>query len=71
MRTLLLIVIIQKRTSAANRTRTCDILVNSQTLYQLSYGGTLVALLNMSKYVLNVFIREETEVSQLTYPYWN
>ena len=26
---------------AANRARTCDILVNSQTLYQLSYGGTL------------------------------
>ena len=24
---------------APNRTRTCDILVNSQTLYQLSYGG--------------------------------
>ena len=30
----------QKTRSAANRTRTCDILVNSQTLYQLSYGGT-------------------------------
>lgn len=26
--------------SAANRTRTCDMLVNSQPLYQLSYGGT-------------------------------
>ena len=25
---------------AANRTRTCDMLVNSQPLYQLSYGGT-------------------------------
>ena len=26
--------------NAANRTRTCDMLVNSQPLYQLSYGGT-------------------------------
>lgn len=28
--------------NAANRTRTCDMLVNSQPLYQLSYGGTVV-----------------------------
>ncbi|GEM_PF-1605879 len=32
---------------AANRTRTCDMLVNSQPLYQLSYGGTQV-LYNVS-----------------------
>ncbi len=28
-----------KQEAPPNRTRTCDILVNSQTLYQLSYGG--------------------------------
>ena len=26
---------------AANRARTCDIMVNSHALYQLSYGGIL------------------------------
>ena len=30
---------------AANRTRTCDMLVNSQPLYQLSYGGTRISAL--------------------------
>ncbi len=30
----------KRKTNAANRTRTCDMLVNSQPLYQLSYGGT-------------------------------
>ena len=35
---------------AANRARTCDILVNSQTLYQLSYGGTL-------RYCLCIYLR--------------
>lgn len=29
----------KNKNSAANRTRTCDMLVNSQPLYQLSYGG--------------------------------
>lgn len=29
----------KNKRSAANRTRTCDMLVNSQPLYQLSYGG--------------------------------
>lgn len=27
--------------SSPNRTRTCDILINSQTLYQLSYKGII------------------------------
>ena len=31
--------------NAANRTRTCDMLVNSQPLYQLSYGGTRISAL--------------------------
>ena len=34
-----------KQQSAANRTRTCDMLVNSQPLYQLSYGGTRISAL--------------------------
>lgn len=34
-----------QKESAANRTRTCDMLVNSQPLYQLSYGGTRISAL--------------------------
>ncbi len=34
-----------KKNDAANRTRTCDMLVNSQPLYQLSYGGTGISAL--------------------------
>ncbi len=37
------IMTVSRIVDAANRTRTCDMLVNSQPLYQLSYGGTQVA----------------------------
>ncbi len=36
---------LNKSEYAANRTRTCDMLVNSQPLYQLSYGGTRISAL--------------------------
>ncbi len=43
-------IVILQEYYAANRARTCDILVNSQTLYQLSYGGTL-------RYCLCIYLR--------------
>ena len=41
------ILTISRKGDAANRTRTCDMLVNSQPLYQLSYGGTGIVLYNV------------------------
>ena len=32
---------------ARNRTRTCDLPVNSRTLYRLSYSGTLLVYINI------------------------
>jgi hypothetical protein len=40
--------------NAANRTRTCDMLVNSQPLYQLSYGGTRCALIDCLRVLLKI-----------------
>ncbi len=42
-----------KTNGARNRTRTCDLPVNSRTLYRLSYSGTCICLIILARLFLN------------------
>ena len=42
-----------KTNGARNRTRTCDLPVNSRTLYRLSYSGTCICLIILAQLFFN------------------
>ena len=55
-----------KTNGARNRTRTCDLPVNSRTLYRLSYSGTCICLIILAQLFLNskLFLKKVPEFYQ-------